>query len=110
MTDHMSLRSLKVGDEIVVTDPNRPAFRLRVERIGRMYLYTRERCPGFDIDTGRQNDNCGNTYALTPQAYEHRQRIDAARDAIHALHGARYSMPADRLLAIHDVLKEKGLL
>jgi hypothetical protein len=102
----LSLRSLKVGDEVVVTDTSDRVFRRRVARIGRNYLYTGERCNGFDLDTGRQNDNYGNNYAYTPAAHDRQLRADVARRALATV----CRRPEAQLVAIYDVLKEKGLL
>ena len=111
-SDPLSLRSLRVGDEVgvVVTDLTHLTGRRRVVRVARCYLYTGERCPGFDLKTGRQNDNYGNTYAYTLAAYERRLQVDEVRRVLFNLSEDWYRMPEDRLLAIHDALKAAGLL
>lgn len=102
-SDPLSLRSLRVGDECVVTDGRGRRYAI-IEEAGNGYV--RLGSTIFDARTGRSVfavDDAGHAHAYTIAMDA---LIRARKEVVRAVHVADDT----KLLAIHDALKAAGLL
>lgn len=77
-----TLRDLKVGDRVMITDVNRRGARAGVvSKAGRTLLHVGGdfRTETFRIDTGRSNDGYGHRRAMTEDQYAQIQAVADAR-------------------------------
>lgn len=102
----MTIALLVVGSPAIVTDPNHPARHVTVTRVGRKYVYVgNDLDRGFDRETGRRNDNWGNTRLWTVDEYESWQASELAQQQLQAWGVTLASRVRGRALEIRDALQ-----
>lgn len=78
------LSHLKVGDVVYITDVNHRPRRTTVAKVGRKYVYAKGDSCGFDIKSGRPNDNYGHSQLVTEAKFNEDTRVLAAFVALRA--------------------------
>jgi len=66
-----ALADLRPGDEVMLCDANHAPRKVKIERVGRKYVFIERDDLGFARDTGRRNDRWGNTHIETLNEYAH---------------------------------------
>jgi hypothetical protein len=108
-SDPLSLRSLKVGDEVMIEMSPATVTRATVQSIQDRWLVADGR--RFALGSGWSKINNGPSWEVfTPAGYEREVKLRAVRKALADLVYHQYRVSKSRLLAIQDTLKAAGLL
>ena len=100
------LEHVAAGEEVVMTDVNRPTRRVKVERVGRTNIYVDGTDSAFDRKTGKVKDRYGHRYLKTIDEWEHQKRVLAMRGELRRF-GVEVRIHVDDavVLTIHAALK-----
>lgn len=108
-SDPLSLRSLRVGDEVVIETSPATVTRATVQSIQARWLVADGR--RFALGSGWSEINNGPSWEVfTPAGYEREVKLRAVRRSLAELVYNSHRVSKSRLLAIHDALKAAGLL
>lgn len=106
-----SIKDLAVGDDVYLTDPNHPACRVKVGKVGRKNLFLnglrhRASTP-YDRETGRAKDAYGNARLVTVEQFKLNAAAQSARDRL-GKYGVTLdrSMSPERAIAALEALQE----
>lgn len=108
-----TLRDLKVGDVVRVTDVNRRgAESLTVTKIGTKLLHVGEGWSreSFHLDDGRANDRMGHRRALTEEQFAYRKSVASAEQRLRDFGLMRsFSSISDDMVILADAVLAKEI-